>query len=214
MIFWYLLTLYIGVPLFLSGFLDPAPGVFRGSLRDASEYECVLLTGESARKRLLEDNRDGYARAEIFNEDLFDCRSRVLSVADRPARVEAMLSKISLMMPELVNAARLTAPPNTVWRVEVIHPDLEVAEKIAVAAKTNLVELREKVLDQSPEPTAIGIQRFQQAKIEDGLPLLCREFAPGMTNQEKLLGIFQLNPAETQFHAGLCSNTGEWQWLL
>ena len=214
MLFWYMISLYVGVPLVLSGFLDPSPGVFRGSSLDSSERECVLLTGESARAKLLEGNREGFARGEIFNEDLFDCRSRVVSVADRPARVEAVLASISSTVPELVRAARLKAPANTVWRVEVIHSDAEVAEKVSAAAKTNLAELREKVLDQSPEPTALGIQRFQQSKIEMGLPILCRDVASGMSSDEKLLGIFQINPAETRFHAGLCSNTGEWQWLL
>lgn len=209
-----LMSLYLGLPLLLSGFLDPGPGVFSGTNGDSSERECALLTGENARQRLLAANREGFARGIFIGEDVIDCRSRVVATSDRPARVEALLASISTTVPELVKAARLKSPSNTIWRVEVIHSDVVVAEKIANAAKTHLAELHESVLDLPPVLSAVGIQKFQQARIVDGMPILCEEFAGGIKGGEKVLGIVQLNPAETIWHAGLCSNTGDWQWLL
>lgn len=210
----YLASLYIAVPLILSGLFDPAPGIFRTAIETSRETECSLLTGEQMRRRLSEKNHEAFPRAEIINEDLIECTARVLPVTARRARVESLLAGLSAQIPEIVRAAKLRAPENTVWRIEGIHDDPLVAEKAATAAKTSLAELRDSVFDQAPILGVNAVSAFSKMKMSEGLPMLCREYANHLGQNEKLLALFQLNPAETQFHAGLCTHTGEWQWLL
>lgn len=210
----YLASLYIGIPIILSGLFDPAPGIFRTAAEISRETECSLLTGEQMRRRLSENNHEAFPRGEIFKEDMIECTARVIPVSERPARVESVLSRLSAQIPEIVRAAKLRAPENTVWRIEAIHENPQVAEKVATAAKTSLSELRDSVFEQAPLLSVGAVTAFSKMQMTDGLPFLCSEYALHLGQNEKLLALFQLNPAETQFHAGLCSHTGDWQWLL
>ncbi|MEY3901542.1 MAG: hypothetical protein RL189_848 [Pseudomonadota bacterium] len=210
----YLASLYIGIPIILSGVFDPAPGIFRSAIETSSETECSFLTGEQMQRRLSENNHEAFPRGEIFKEDMIECIARVLPVTERPARVESVLSKLSSQIPEIVRTAKLRVPDKTVWRVEAIHEDSGVAEKVATAAKTSLAELRDSVFEQAPILGVNAVITFSKMKMSEGLPMLCREYASHLGQNEKLLALFQVNPAETQFHAGLCTHTGDWQWLL
>ncbi|MEN9811112.1 MAG: hypothetical protein RLZZ488_2679 [Pseudomonadota bacterium] len=214
MLIFYLASLYVVVPLILSGIFDPAPGLFRTARETSSDAECRLLTGEQMRRRLSEENHEAFPRGEIMNEDLMECTGRVLPMAERRAPVESLLSGLSAQIPELVRTAKLRAPEKTLWRIEAFHDDPLVAEKVATAAKTSLSELRDSVFDQSPVLGVSAVAAFSGMKITEGLPILCREYASHLGQNEKLLALFQINPAETQLHAGLCTHTGDWQWLL
>lgn len=147
--------------------------------------------------------------------DALVCERQMLDEGERPNRDEAILSRLSTSVEELVSAAdALEARPDAVWYVDAFYPDSKVASKISVATRTRLAERGHHVSDRVPLLAAGDVAVLSRMHFDQALPTACtRYFAEGTLKDPAIfLGLMIVDPRETALHAGLCVR-GNWKWL-
>ncbi|MGQ0505940.1 MAG: hypothetical protein ACT4TC_11560, partial [Myxococcaceae bacterium] len=100
------------------------------------------------------------------------------------------------------------------WHVDAFYPQTAVASKIAVAARTALVEHGQRVSDRVPVLAPGDIAVLSRLSPKEVYPLACKRFfAEGaLEDGDAFLAVMIIDPRETQLHAGVC-RFGQWKWL-
>lgn len=192
---------------------DPAPG-FWWTKRETRNLECVHQS-----QQLASEQHPGFidppaARNVPGITDALVCSTRFVTVDERPARDELILSTLSQSVGQIVGVAAALVPAQATWHVDAFYPDAAVASKIAVAARTDLAERGRKVSDRVPVLAAGDIAVLAHLGPREAYPLACnRYFAEHvLTEPQVFLGLMILDEREGQLHAGLCTH-GDWKWL-
>jgi hypothetical protein len=214
MIFWILFGLYFGVPIALNFINDPTPGIIFGSSEQMKNYTCRYVSEEEARSSAPEKFSESFGRGTAIDMDEMRCRAKVFASGERNPQTEAVLDSVSEFIPEIVRVAKQNGNTTVRWRVETFHPTPRIANAISTATKVALAEASERVLDAAPTLPAATLQTIQGKPPREALPMACKGFASGLEPDERLLTLFQMNPSESRFHAGICTARGGWQWLL
>lgn len=192
---------------------DPSPGFFH-TKEEARTMECVRMSQTEVHEREPARVPEPPPRGARTPSDVLVCKRRYLSPGERPARDEGILSNLRAEVSAIVQAGSALGEPSTVWHVDAFYPEPAVAQKIAVAARTELVERGKKVSDQVPVLAAGDLSVLGHLLPQEQYPLACaRAFAEGaLAAQEALLGVMIVDAREAQLHAGVCLE-GKWRWL-
>ncbi|MCG5055989.1 MAG: hypothetical protein KA712_23795 [Myxococcales bacterium] len=199
---------------FLSGrHADPSPGVVHGKA-DVRNLECTRLSQAVAHDRRPGEVAEPSPRVTWDRGSALVCRQRYVRLGERDPRDEAVLSSLGRHVGDITREASAAVAGDVVWHVDAFYPDLLVSAKIAVAAKTNLVETGRSVSDRVPLLAAGDLAVFGKLSPVRSLPMACvRYFAEGSLGpRDVLLAIALLDEQETQLHGGLCQQ-GTWRWL-
>ena len=204
--------------LFLLPFLagragDPSPGFFH-SRAEARTLECVRMSQAEVHEREPARVPEVPPRGAGTPVDVLVCKRRYLAPGERPARDEAILSSLRSEVSAIVQAASAAGEPSTVWHVDAFYPVPLVAQKIAVAARTELAERGLKVSDRVPVLAAGDLSVLGRLEPREQYPLACaRAFAEGaLVAPEAFLAVMIVDAREAQLHAGVCRE-GQWRWL-
>lgn len=205
------LSALLAVPI-LAG--DPLPGLFR-TKEDAANMDCRRMTQAEAHERY-PDRIPAPAGRMLADTttDVLTCKRRFIRLGERPARDEVILTSLRETAGDVVRAAVAQAGEELTWHVDAFYPSIEVAAKIAVAARTELAERGHRVSDRVPLLAAGDIAVLSRLPPKDAYPIACkRYFAEGaLKERDVFLGLMIVDPRETQLHAGLCMR-GEWRWF-
>lgn len=152
--------------------------------------------------------------------DVLACRRRFVRLGERAPRDEVVLTSLRQTTSDIVQAAVAGASAegsgaaSLTWHVDAFYPSLEVASKIAVAARTELAERGHRVSDRAPLLAAADIAILSRMPPQEAYPAACRRYhAAGLLEKDDaLLALMVVDPRETQLHAGLCRR-GEWRWF-
>jgi len=190
---------------------DPLPGLFH-SKAESRALECVWLPQAEAHAREPARVPDVPPRSLALPSDVLVCKRSYLDAGERPARDEAILSNLRGEVGEIVQAA--ASEPSNLWHVDAYYPDARVAQKIAVAARTELAERGWKVSDRVPTLAAGDLSVLGHLGPGEQYPLACaRAFAEGaLVPPEAFLGVMIVDAREAQLHAGVCRD-GQWRWI-
>jgi len=201
------------LPALVSRADDPAPGIWQ-TRSDARGLECRTLDQETAHGLYPARVPDLAARRRSDPSSVLVCTRRILGDQERPPRDEAILSDLTRTVEALTQAAALRVPKGITWEVDAFYPSPQVGAKIAVAARTELVEHGHSVSDRVPVLAPGDLSVIHALPAEQAYPLACaRYFAEhALTDQEAFLGLMILDPRETQLHAGICTQ-GQWRWI-
>ena len=207
--FWLLLPFYL-----LEHAADPRPGLFQ-SKAAGRNLDCRRLTQAQAHELHpgqvpevpARDLAGGSAEALV-------CSTRIMLDGERPPRDEAILSSLRDTVGAITQLAGAVAPEDAIWHVDAFYPDLAVASKIAVAARTDLAERGRRVSDRVPVLAAGDIALLGTMSPREAYPLACLRYRDhqALADQDVFLGLMIVDPRETALHAGLCVR-GEWRWL-
>lgn len=200
------------------GAFDPLPGIFR-SKEDAANMDCRRLTQAEAHA-LYPGQIPAPAGRTLAGAttDVLACRRRFVRLGERPARDEVILTSLRETAGDIVQAALAQidakAPGPVTWHVDAFYPSIEVAAKIAVAARTELAERGQRVSDRVPLLAAGDIAVLSRLPPAEAYPIACtRYFAEGVLKEnDAFLGLILVDPRETQLHGGVCVR-GEWRWF-
>lgn len=200
--------------LLLAGGYDPLPGVFH-TKEDAANMDCRRLTQAEAHELHPGEIPEPAGRTLAgTTTDVLTCRRRFVRLGDRPARDEVILTSLRETASDIVRAAVAQADAPVTWHVDAFYPSMEVAAKIAVAARTELAERGHKVSDRVPLLAAGDIAYLSRLPPKEAYTAACsRYFAEGvLADGDALLGLVIVDPHETQLHGGVCVR-GEWKWF-
>jgi len=206
-------TLLFFLPFLAGRVTDPSPGFFH-TKEEARAVECVRMSQTEVHEREPARVPEPPPRGARVPADVLVCKRRYLSPDERPARDEALLSNLRGEVSAIVQAASTSGGPSTVWHVDAFYPEAIVAQKIAVATRTELVERGKKVSDRVPVLAAADLSVLGHLTPQDQYPLACaRAFAEGaLSPPEAFLGVMIVDAREAQLHAGVCLE-GKWRWL-
>lgn len=214
----WLAAMLLSAPLpVLAGGYDPLPGIFR-TKEDAANMDCRRLSQTEAHALYPGEIPEPAGRTLAGSTtDVLACRRRFIRLGERLPRDEVLLTSLRETAGDIVQAA--LAQPDAVagtltWHVDAFYPSIEVAAKIAVAAKTELVERGHRVSDRVPLLAAGDIAVLSRLPPKEAYPAACsRYFAEGvLTDGDAFLGLMIIDPRETQLHGGVCVR-GEWKWF-
>ena len=200
---------------------DPAPGLVN-SRASSRNLECTRLNQAEAHQQypgVVPDlpPRELAGRQSNLpgsNVDALICATKITEPGDRPARDEAILTSLRQTVGELTRLASALGPEQTRWHVDAFYPEPTVAQKISVAAKTDLAERGYAVSDRVPVLAAGDIAVLARLPAQKAYPLACRRYfaQKAMVEPDAFLGLMILDARETELHAGVCVH-GEWTWL-
>ncbi|MBX5484774.1 MAG: hypothetical protein IRZ16_23365 [Myxococcaceae bacterium] len=194
---------------------DPSLNAFR-SKAEARNMECTRVSQAQAHERFPGQVPEPSPRvsSNLMDIDALVCTPRIVRVGERPARDEAILSSLSQSVSDIAQVAGAVGDPDTLWHVDAFYPDPRVAHKIAVAARTHLVETGHLVSDRVPLLAAGDLLVMRDLPERKRFELACARFFAehALGEHEAFLGITVVDPRETQLHAGVCQK-GVWQWL-
>lgn len=201
----------------LAGTYDPLPGFFH-SKEDSRNMDCRRLTHAEAHALHPGQIPEPASRTLAgTTTDVLTCKRRFIRLGERPARDELILTSLRESASDIVRAA--TSQPavgagKVTWHVDAFYPSMEVAAKIAVAAKTELAERGHRVSDRVPLLAAGDIAVLSRMPPKDAYAAACkRYFAEGALGEnDAFLGLMIVEARETQLHAGVCVR-GEWSWF-
>lgn len=201
------------LPALVSRADDPAPGIWQ-TRAEARGLECRTLDQETAHGLYPARVPDLPARRLTDPSSVLVCTRRILGDLERPPRDEAILSDLSRSVEALTQAAAEQVPGALTWQVEAFYPSPQVGAKIAVAARTELVEHGHPVSDRVPVLAAGDLSVISTLPAGQAFPLACaRYFAEhALGPKDAFLGLMILDPRETQLHAGVCTQ-GQWRWI-
>ena len=207
---------FLTAVLLLAGAYDPLPGVFR-TKEDAANMDCRRVTQAEAHALHPGEIPEPASRTLAGSTtDVLTCRRRFVRLGERPARDEVILTSLRETAADIVRAAvaQADAKAPVTWHVDAFYPSIEVAAKIAVAARTELAERGHKVSDRVPLLAAGDIATLSRLPPRDAYPAACsRYFAEGvLTDGDAFLALVIVDPRETQLHGGVCVH-GEWKWF-
>ncbi len=208
-VFWLLLPFYL-----LEHATDPSPGFFQ-SKAAARNLDCRRLTQVEAHELYPGQVPEVPARNLAGGStDALVCATRIMLEGERPPRDEAILSSLRQTVGAITQLAGAVAPDDVTWHVDAFYPDLAVASKIAVAARTDLAERGRRVSDRVPVLAAGDIALLGTMSPRDAYPLACARYRDhqALGDQDAFLALMIVDPRETALHAGLCLR-GEWRWL-
>lgn len=212
-------AMLLAVPLLAGGAYDPLPGLFR-TKEDARNMDCRRLTQAAAHERYPGRIPEPAGRALAGStSDVLACERRFVRLGERPARDEVILTSLRETAGEIVQGALAqdagtASGSELTWHVDAFYPQMEVAAKIAVAARTELAERGHRVSDRVPLLAAGDIAVLSRLPPKEAYPAACsRYFAEGvLTDGDAFLGVMIVDPNETQLHGGLCVR-GKWTWF-
>lgn len=205
----------LSLSIFIESANDPSAGIFRDR-QDARNLDCVRLGQAEAHARYPAEVPAPPARGTAKVTDAVACTRRFMRHGERPARDELILSSLRQTVGGLVQTARAAVPATTpvTWHVDAFYPDANVAAKISVAAKTELVEHGLQVSDRVPLLAAGDIAVLGRLPPKEAYSLACaRYFTENiLADDHVFLGLMIVDAREGQLHAGLCER-GQWKWL-
>ena len=192
---------------------DPSPGITQ-SKAAARNLECVRLSQAQAHQLYPGTVPEVPPRGTYANTDALTCTTRIMNGGERPARDEAILTSLRVMVGEITQLASALAPDQATWHVDAFYPRAEVAQKISVAARTNLAERGYRVSDRVPVLAAGDIAVLSRLPADRAYPLACARYFKqnALTGSDAFLGLMIIDERETDLHAGLCLQ-GKWKWL-
>lgn len=209
----FLILLLLPLPVALDLATDPANDVWQSRVERRS-LECVRMSQTAAHERFPGRVPEASARMNESDADALACTRTIMVEGERPARDEAILSRLRQSVAEIAEAASATVPADRVWQVESFYPQPAVAAKIAVAARTHLVERGKAVSDRVPLLAAGDVVVIGHMPPREAFPVACARYyaEKSLGSGDAFLGIMLVDPRETQLHAGLCLD-GQWRWL-
>jgi hypothetical protein len=202
------------VTLLLSGCAyDPAPGITQTKAYSRN-LECTRLSQAQAHELYPGKVPDLPPRGSYSNIDALTCTSRIADATDRPARDEVILTSLRQTVGEITRLASASVPEKTTWHVDAFYPQPLVAQKISVAARTDLAERGHAVSDRVPVLAAGDIAVLARMPAERAYPTACRRYfvEKVLAENDAFLGLMIIDARETDLHAGVCLR-GEWKWL-
>lgn len=210
-----LTVLLLFVP-FLASAADPMPGLFT-SKEDARNMDCRRLSQADAHELYPDRIPEPPTRTIAgTTRDVLACKRRFIRLGERPARDELILTSLRETTSDIARAAVAQDPAaaSLTWHVDAFYPSMEVAAKIAVAARTELAERGARVSDRVPLLAAGDIALLWRLPPEESYAIACkRYFAEGSLKEtDAFLGLMIVDPRETQLHGGVCLR-GEWTWI-
>lgn len=153
--------------------------------------------------------------ANLADTDALICERMLLEPGTRPARDEALLMELSREVDDLVKSASALQPgAEVVWHVDAAYPDVRVASKISVAARTTLAEHGRRVSDRVPTLAAGDLVVVNRMPTLEAWPVACTRLTVegSLPAPEVFLALMIIDPREATLHAGVCAN-GSWRWL-
>lgn len=199
-------------------FADPLPGIFH-SKEEARNMDCRRLTQAQAHELYPGDIPEPSGRTIAgTTTGVLACQRRFIRLGERPARDEVILTSLRDTVGDIVQGAiaqpELKDVPVVTWHVDAFYPSIEVAAKIAVAARTELAERGHRVSDRVPVLAAGDIAVLSRLTPQESYPIACkRYFAEGVLKDgDAFLGLMIVDPHETQLHGGVCVR-GTWSWF-
>jgi hypothetical protein len=193
---------------------DPSPGFFQ-SKANARNLDCARV-GQAQAHQLHPGKVPEVPARELAGgfSDALVCATRIMRLGERPARDEAILSSLRQTVGEIAQLASALVPGESTWHVDAFYPEGEVAAKIAVAARTELVERGRRVSDRVPVLAAGDIAVLGRMAPREAYPLACARYLAheALGAEDVFLGLMILDPRETALHAGLCVG-GACRWL-
>ncbi len=193
---------------------DPSHAIFVGK-QDARNMECERMN--HARAQELYPHRVRPLPARIIDQriEALACRQRYVRWGERSARDEVILSSLRSAMAQIAETADAVVDDAALtWHVDAFYPDAQVAQKISVAARTELAEKGRRVSDRVPMLAAGDLAVLRGMPPQDAYRLACRRYfdQASLGPKDAFLGIVLVDPRETQLHAGVCV-AGQWRWL-
>ncbi len=192
---------------------DPSHGIW-ASKTWARNLDCSRFTHAAAHDlypgRVPEPAGRALGRTEVLA-----CTRRYMSYGERPARDEVILSSLRRTVGEITEVAAAGTPgANVTWHVDAYYPEPHVAQKLSIAAKTDLAERGRRVSDRVPLLAAGDLVVLRDLPPRQAYPMACTRYFQQqvLEEDEALLALVLLDPRETQLHAGVC-HRGTWRWL-
>jgi hypothetical protein len=203
----------IPIPLLWWNPSDPAPGAFR-STKEVRNYECNRLSQAQAHEQMPGLIRETQPRKFLPDIEVLSCHHRFIDEGERPARDEAILGHLSSEIRTITRAAERTLEAATLWHVDAYYPNEEVASKIAVAARVELMERGHHVSDSVPLLAAGDLAVLARMPAATSYATACRRYFDegALSNNDALLAVMIVDARETQLHAGICQHA-HWRWL-
>lgn len=193
--------------------LDPSPGILM-SKSASRNLECNRVS--QAEGHLLYPGKipDLPPRGSYSNIDALMCQGRITEPGDRANRDEAVLLTLRSTVQEVTRLATAVAPEQTRWHVDAFYPNATVAQKIAVAVRTDLAERGHVVTDRVPVLAAGDIAVLARLHASKAYPLACARYFKEQVlgGADAFLGLMIVDARETDLHAGVCLD-GTWRWL-
>ncbi len=192
---------------------DPAPGITQTKAYSRN-LECNRLSQAEANQRYPGRVPDLQPRGTYSNIDALVCATKISQPGDRPARDDVVLTSLRESVQEITRLANALVPEKTVWHVDTFYPAQQVAQKITVAARTDLAERGHKVSDRVPVLAPGDIAVLARLEPKKAYPLACARYFKEkvLTEPDAFLGMMIMDARETDLHAGICVR-GEWKWL-
>ncbi len=192
---------------------DPSPGIFQ-TKQAARNLECTRLSQAEAHERFPGTVPETFPRGPYINVDALTCSTRMTEKDDRPARDEVILTSLRQSVAEINRLAAALVPEKTTWHVDTFYPQAAVAQKISVAARTDLAERGNTVSDRVPVLAAGDIAVLARLDASKSYPLACKRYFAQkvLVEPDVFLGLMIIDARETDLHAGLCMR-GQWKWL-
>ncbi len=193
---------------------DPSHAMFVNKA-DARNMECERLTHQRAQELYPGQVRPTPARVIDQRVEALACRQRYVRWGERSARDELILSSLRRSVGEIAESAGALADGSDLtWHVDAFYPDSLVAQKISIAARTELAEKGRRVSDRVPMLAAGDLAVLRGMPPQDAYRIACKRYfdQQSLGEKEAFLGIMLVDPRETQLHAGVCMG-GQWRWL-
>lgn len=193
---------------------DPVQQTWNGR-QESRQLDCERMSQAEAHERHPLDVPAAERRAGALQEvDALVCSRRLIRFGQREARDELILTKLTSDVSELTQQAAALGSPTTTWHVDAFYPQPQIGQKIAMAARANLMETGHTVTSRAPLLAGGDLAVLHNLSIEDALPLACqRFFAEGtLKGDDAFLGVALVRAQESQLHAGACIK-GSWRWL-
>ena len=192
---------------------DPAPGITQ-SKKYSRNLECNRLSQAAAHDLFPGKVPDLPPRGSYSNIDALVCQTRITEPGDRANRDEAVLLTLRATVGDITRLASAQAPEHARWHVDAFYPQAAVAQKISVAARTDLAERGHLVSDRVPVLAAGDIAVLARLPAAKAYPLACARYFKEavLEGDDAFLGLMIIDPRETELHAGLCLQSG-WKWL-
>ncbi len=192
---------------------DPAPGITM-SKAASRNLECNRISQAEAHQRYPGRVPDLPPRGSYSNIDALVCSTKISQPGDRPARDDVVLTSMRESVGEITRLANALVPRTAVWHVDTFYPEQLVAQKLSVAARTDLAERGHKVSDRVPVLAPGDIAVLARLEPKKAYPLACARYFKEkvLTDPDAFLGMMIMDARETDLHAGICVR-GEWKWL-
>ncbi len=199
--------------LFAGCAYDPAPGITQTKAYSRN-LECARMSQSQAHDLYPGKVPEMPPRGAYAIVDALTCTTRMTEPGERAARDEVILTTLRQAVGEITRQATGLVPGKTTRHVDAFYPQLAVAQKISVAARTDLAERGEAVSDRVPVLAAGDIAVLARLPAAKAYPLACRRYFTEkvLAANDAFLGLMIIDARETDLHAGLCVD-GEWKWL-